>query len=128
MLFKYQNKYKKIVMDMLSLLPTMQFINHLEDEMKWYHDGDNRSLYLWKDQSNNWGGLVAIEEFQHNVLIRRIVLNPINKNPNNINAILNEVNKMYPNKMMIGTIRTARLCNQWNRKHPKLKNGSDNNG
>ncbi|TPR52826.1 hypothetical protein DY042_00975 [Apilactobacillus kunkeei] len=113
MLLKYRTEYKKIAMDMLSLLPDMNKGNHLEDEMNWYEDSDNRVIYLWKNQDDNWAGLVAIEQKNDLLVLRRVVLTPDSWNINNCCSMIDDLNNLYMGKKIVGTMDTTSICEIW---------------
>ena len=62
MLYKYKKDYQKIAMGLLSFIAELKDISRLQSELKWYDAEDNRNLYLWKDDSNDFVGIVGIEE------------------------------------------------------------------
>ncbi|CAI2604305.1 Protein RibT [Apilactobacillus kunkeei] len=117
MLLKYRTEYKKIAMDMLSLLPDMNKGNHLEDEMNWYEDSDNRVIYLWKNQDDNWAGLVAIEQKNDLLVLRRVVLTPDSWNINNCCSMINDLNNLYMGKKIVGTMDTTSICEIWEKRN-----------
>ena len=48
MLYKYKDSYKKIAMGLLSFIPDLKDISHLQTELDWYQKDASRFLYLWK--------------------------------------------------------------------------------
>lgn len=117
MLLKYRSEYKKIAMDMLSLLPDMNKSNHLEQEMNWYHDNDNRVIYLWRNLDNNWAGLIAVEQKEPLLVVRRIVLTPDSWTMNNCCDMLDDLSKLYMNKKIVGTMETTSICEIWEKRN-----------
>ena len=74
MLYKYKKDYQKIAMGLLSFIAELKDISRLQSELKWYDAEDNRNLYLWKDDSNDFVGIVGIEENVVDIQIRSNVI------------------------------------------------------
>lgn len=102
---------------MLSLLPDMNKGNHLEDEMNWYEDNDNRVIYLWKNQDDNWAGLVAIEQKNDLLVLRRVVLTPDSWSINNCCSMIDDLNNLYMGKKIVGTMDTTSICEIWEKRN-----------
>lgn len=98
LLFKYRSEYKKIAMDMLSLLPEINNIDFVGEEIDWYSNSDSRNIYLWKNQENNWAGLISVEEKPKNIIIRRIILTPESWSINNCCVMIDELSHIYLDK------------------------------
>lgn len=121
MLLEFQNHYKKIVFDMLSLLPHMNRINNLKQTFNWYQDDQNRLLYLWKSNSNNWQGLTGVEvkpNLPNLLVIRQLILIPeISHREFDYFRMLDDVKWLYPDRTLIGNLETTRICQAWERSH-----------
>ncbi|MHA8263020.1 reductase [Lactobacillaceae bacterium Melli_B3] len=113
MLLKYKDDYRKIVYDLLSLIPNMNKMDRISEEIDWYSDSDDRNFYLWKDQYDNWSGLLGVEEKKKNVLVRRLVLVPESFTMPNCFAMLDELKRIYLNKKLVGSLETAKICEAW---------------
>ncbi|MBW1605540.1 reductase [Lactobacillus sp. Sy-1] len=110
---KYKDDYQKIVYDLLSLTPNMNKMDRITEEMDWYADSDTRNFYLWKDQNDNWSGLLGVEDKEQNLLIRRLVLVPELFTMDNCFKMLNELEKIYLDKKIVGSLETAKVCEAW---------------
>lgn len=117
MLLKYRLEYKKIAMDMLSLLPGMNQGHHLEDEMNWYEDNDNRIIYLWKNEDDNWAGLIAVEDKGSMLVLRRIVLTPDSWSMNNCCSMLDDLSNLFMDQKIVGTMDTTSICELWEKRY-----------
>ena len=51
MLTQVRNDNQKTVMGILSLLPGLRELAHLNAEIAWYNDRDTRLLYIWQSDS-----------------------------------------------------------------------------
>ncbi|WP_105956086.1 hypothetical protein [Apilactobacillus quenuiae] len=116
MLLKYRSEYEKIVMDMLSLIPDMNN-ELLKSELDWYKNSDNRVIYLWKNENNNWAGMLSIESNNSLLVVRRIILTPDSWNMNNCCVMLNQLSDLYMNKRIIGTMDTTKICEIWEKRN-----------
>ena len=54
MLYKYKDSYKKIAMGLLSFIPDLMDISHLQTELDWYQKDASRFLYLWKNENGDF--------------------------------------------------------------------------
>ncbi|UQS86555.1 reductase [Nicoliella spurrieriana] len=113
MLFKYKDDYQKIVYDLLSLVPNMDKMDRITDEIDWYQDDDSRNFYLWKDQNDNWSGLLGVEDKEQNLLIRRLILVPEMFTLPNCFKMLDELEKIDLGKKIVGSLETAKVCEEW---------------
>jgi riboflavin biosynthesis RibT protein len=117
MLLKYRSEYKKIAIDMLSLLPNMGKGEHLREEMSWYNDQDSRIMYLWKNKDGKWAGLIAIEIKHNFIIVRRLVLTPDSWSMNNCCHILDELSHLYLDTKIVGTMETTSICEIWEKQN-----------
>ncbi|MCK8624078.1 riboflavin biosynthesis protein RibT [Apilactobacillus sp. TMW 2.2459] len=116
MLFKYRNEYKKIAMDMLSLLPEVNDIDFVEEEIEWYSNSNSRNIYLWRNKENNWAGLISVEEKSKNIIVRRIILTPESWSINNCCIMIDALSHIYIDKKVIGTMDTTSICEIWEKR------------
>ncbi|HJF30067.1 MAG TPA: N-acetyltransferase, partial [Ligilactobacillus saerimneri] len=56
MLYKYKNDYQKIAMGLLSFIPDLKDFARLKQEIDWYQAEDNRALFLWKNEDEDFTG------------------------------------------------------------------------
>ena len=108
MLYKYKKDYQKIAMGLLSFIAELKDISRLQSELKWYDAEDNRNLYLWKDDSNDFVGIV-----------RHITVSPAVRNEGVSFKILDDLQNLYSEKKIMGNIETTNLITKW-----EMKNGS----
>ena len=119
MLYKYKKDYQKIAMGLLSFIAELKDISRLQSELKWYDAEDNRNLYLWKDDSNDFVGIVGIEENDDIVIVRHITVSPPVRNEGVSFKILDDLQNLYSEKKIMGNIETTNLITKW-----EMKNGS----
>ena len=119
MLYKYKKDYQKIAMGLLSFIAELKDISRLQSELKWYDAEDNRNLYLWKDDSNDFVGIVGIEENDDIVIVRHITVSPAVRNEGVSFKILDDLQNLYSEKKIMGNIETTNLITKW-----EMKNGS----
>ncbi|ANZ58148.1 riboflavin biosynthesis protein RibT [Fructilactobacillus lindneri] len=119
MLYKYQKDNEKIVLGILSLSKRNNNVKYLKQELNWYNDSDNRNVYLWKDQFNNWSGVIGIEKYKSCVVIRHIILTPDSNTVFNVFRVLDGIQKMYPGEMIMGTLETQDFITKWERNNER---------
>ncbi|UQS85427.1 N-acetyltransferase [Apilactobacillus apisilvae] len=120
MLLKYRSEYEKIVMDMLSFLPNMTN-EHLKNELEWYKASDQRIIYLWKNENNNWAGMLCVECNKDLLVVRRIILTPDSWSMNNCCIMLNQLTDLHINKRIVGTMDTTEICEIWEKRNATKK-------
>ena len=77
MLVKYKNDYEKIAMGLLSFVPDLKPLDHLQTEMALYQNDPEYLLYLWRPaDSQDFAGVVGIQRSQDIILVRHISLMP----------------------------------------------------
>ncbi|GHP12746.1 reductase [Lentilactobacillus fungorum] len=113
MLYQYRKDYEKIAMGLFSLVSELQNMDLVTQEMNWYDDQDNRMIYLWRDQNDNWSGLVGIELRGRQLLIHQLVLTPQSVDQRNYNQLLNELQALYPKYTIIGGFDNKTICAKW---------------
>ncbi|WP_413627349.1 riboflavin biosynthesis protein RibT [Fructilactobacillus vespulae] len=122
MLYKYQTDYEKVVLGILSLSNSHNNIEFLKQEIDWYNSANNRILYVWKDEFNNWAGVLGVEEKNNYVLIRRVTLTPDVNTVFNIFRVLDNLNQIYSNDQIIGTLETRDIIGKWERNNEQQRN------
>ncbi|KRN29433.1 hypothetical protein IV38_GL000317 [Lactobacillus selangorensis] len=113
MLVKYKNDYQKIAMGFLSYLPDLKEISHLQAELKLYQDDETHCLYLWKDDQNNFTGIVGVEEGNDFVLVRHLSFSPSERSETALNQVLDALQAAYPDKKIMGSLETTPLITRW---------------
>ena len=103
MLYQYRKEYEKVTMGLFSLVSELQNMDLVAQEMNWYANKDNRLIYLWRDPSNNWSGLVGIELQGDQLLVHQLVLTPQSISQGNYNRIFDDLQDLYPKyKIVVG--------------------------
>lgn len=105
---------EKTVMGIFSLLPDLKEIQHLKAEMNEYQS-DNRYLYVWhEDPQSQVQGVVGIEIINPElVLVRQLILMPDVRSDANYRAVLTDLQALYPNSFIMGSIATQKLIRMW---------------
>ncbi|CAJ1184730.1 Protein RibT [Fructilactobacillus sanfranciscensis] len=115
MLYRYQKEYEKIVLGILSLSQERSNLEYLKQEIDWYCASDSRNLFIWKDQFNNWAGVIGVETKYDFILLRRITLTPDVNTMFNIFHVLDNLQKIYPDKQIVGTLKNKLIIAKWER-------------
>lgn len=113
MLVNYRNEYKKIAMGLLSFIPDLKDLDHLNTEMTWYLESDRRPMYLWRNDDDHLIGIVCLEIGDDYVLVRRLSFTPSDRTGRNIFALLSAVHDKYPGCKLVGTIETQPIITNW---------------
>ncbi|MBU3851665.1 MAG: N-acetyltransferase [Candidatus Paralactobacillus gallistercoris] len=122
MLYKYRNDYEKIAMGLLSLIPDLQEVDHLQTELRVYTADNNHILYLWKNQpSHDFVGLLGIEVGKDFVLVRHISLSPSDRSVKNIYRMLDDLESLYPHKNIMGSIKLTSVITRWRQYHARTE-------
>lgn len=121
MLYKYKESYKKIAMGLLSFIPGLKEISHLQTELNWYTSESSRCLYLWKNEHGDFCGIVGLEVSDDIIVIRHIALSPAERNEGITYTVLDEVAQLYPSAKMMGSLEVASIITKWERR----KNGRE---
>lgn len=113
MLVKYRKDYQKIVMGLLSFIPSLNNVKRLHDEIFW-STADDHPIFLWKNtESNHFIGVVILEIGSDYVLIRRLSFTPSERTGRNIYSLLDAVASRYPDKRVVGTLTNQMLITNW---------------
>lgn len=113
MLIKYKNDYEKIAMGLLSFIPDLKDVTRINLAIKGYQDTENRDLYLWKNETGNFTGIVGVENDGNVIVVRAISLSPDERHKKVSFLILNAILSLYPDKKIMGTIDTTKLIEKW---------------
>ena len=76
MLLKYRSDYQKIAMGLLSLMPSFKDWDRLQRELAWYQSSDERTLYLWKDDHDDFAGAVGTQVQGDYLIVQLVTLMP----------------------------------------------------
>lgn len=113
MLVKYRDDYQKTTMGLLSYLPDFHKMAHLKAEMQWYAEGTGREMYLWRNEQQQFTGVVGFEQENDFILIRLLALSPQERNDQTRKAILDAVAELFPDRKLMGTIATTPMLMRW---------------
>lgn len=113
MLTQARNDNQKTVMGILSLLPGLRELSHLNAEIAWYNDRDTRRLYIWQSDSRVQGVLGVEFLSQDIALIRHVALTPESRTVTNYFSILSEFQMQSQTAFIMGTLDNQKLINKW---------------
>ncbi|WP_203641118.1 N-acetyltransferase [Levilactobacillus andaensis] len=122
MLLKYRSDYQKIAMGLLSLLPSFKDWDRLQRELAWYQGGEDRTLYLWKDEHDDFAGAVGTETQGDYLIVRLITLMPDKQSPLNNRRMLDQLATAASKKRLMGTLNTAKTIADWEYHHGQEQN------
>ncbi|NLR32572.1 N-acetyltransferase [Levilactobacillus tujiorum] len=117
MLLKYRSDYQKIAMGLLSLMPSFKDWDRLQRELAWYQDGDDRTLYLWKDDHDDFAGAVGTQIQGDYLIVRLVTLMPDKDLTENTWQLLDQLATTLPTKRLMGTLSTAKIIAKWEYHH-----------
>ncbi|ADG41421.1 MULTISPECIES: hypothetical protein [Leuconostoc] len=113
MLAQARNDNQKTVMGILSLLPGLRELSHLNAEIAWYNGNDARCLYVWQDGAQ-LQGVLGVEFLSEDiVLIRHVALTPESRTATNYFAMLSEFQNQNQTAFIMGTLDNQKLINKW---------------
>ncbi|SEM66373.1 riboflavin biosynthesis RibT protein [Ligilactobacillus sp. WC1T17] len=115
MLYKYKNDYEKIAMGLLSFIPDLKEISHLKACLAGYQTDDDRYLYLWKNDTGDFIGIVGIERDtdSHLLMVRHIAVTPAERGHGVTFLMLDALRQLYPDDEFMGSMDTAFLLARW---------------
>lgn len=117
MLLKYRSDYQKIAMGLMSLLPNFKDWNRLQRELAWYQAGDDRNLFLWKDQYDDFAGVLGTERQGTYVIVRLVGLMPDKQSTSNLWQMLDQLATTVPKQRIMGTLATSQIIAKWEFHH-----------
>lgn len=116
MLYKYKTNYEKIAMGLLSFIPHLKDIPHLQAEVQWYSAEADRNLFLWKTQTDDFVGIIGTELNEDVVLVRHLAVSPGARNEGITYQMLDELALRFPDKKILGSMETVNFVTKWERK------------
>ncbi|MGX4644988.1 MULTISPECIES: reductase [Holzapfeliella] len=119
MLIKYKNDYEKIAMGFLSYLDDLKSVENLKEEMKLYQSKSEFVLYLYKEKTNDFIGVLGVQEGAGFVMVRYVSLSPNYRYTPYINDMLSELQYTYPKDLIIGTPENAKLIQNFEESRSK---------
>jgi len=121
MLSKYSDENKKIAMGFLSYIGDLKDLGNLEQELKLYSEDENRQLYLWKSNIDDYSGIVALSFSDRTVFIEYISLNPSYRSQSNIFKIFDDVQQKFPKQVILSNFSLSDELTQWRQNKEKLE-------
>ncbi|PMD70315.1 RibT protein [Companilactobacillus nuruki] len=121
MLNKYSDENKKIAMGFLSYINDLKDLDNMEQELKLYSEDENRQLYLWKSNIEDYSGIVALSFSGKTVFIEYISLNPSYRSQSNVFKIFDDISQKFPKLVMLGNFNLSQQIQQWNKNKKKLE-------
>ncbi|WP_295746470.1 reductase [uncultured Limosilactobacillus sp.] len=113
MLVRYHKDYQKIVMGLLSFIPSLNNVKRLHDEIFW-STADDQPIFLWQTpDGGHFIGVVILEVKDDYVLVRRLSFTPSERTGRNIYSLLDAVAARYPDKRVVGTLTNQPLITNW---------------
>lgn len=113
MLYQYRKDYEKVAMGLLSLVDGLGDMDLVEQQLNWYNENENRRLFLYRDDNNNWTGLVGVEERAGQLIIHQIICTPSDHEQAIYNQMLDELNESYPKLKIIASFSNRIICLKW---------------
>ncbi|MDC2804888.1 riboflavin biosynthesis protein RibT [Leuconostoc suionicum] len=115
MLTQSRQSDEKTIMGILSLLPGLREISHLNAEIAWYHDNEARSLYVWQKESQGQVlGVLGVEIYNNNIaIIRHVALTPESRSVRNYFDMISDYQEQHPEAFLMGTLDNQKLINKW---------------
>lgn len=121
MLNKYSDENKKIAMGFLSYINDLKDLDNLEQELKLYSEDQNRQLYLWKSNIEDYSGIVALSFSEKTVFIEYISLSPSYRSQSNIFKIFDDIQRKFPEYVILGNFNLSDQIKRWRQNKEKLE-------
>src|SRR5690625_527885 len=100
MLIRYKKDLEKNAMRLLSFMPELKDIKILQQTIKEYEENSNWHLYLWREE-DILGAIGVRIENEIDAVIQHISVNPSHRNLGIGNKMVEEVKKMYQEKLNV---------------------------
>jgi len=121
MLSKYSDENKKIAMGFLSYINDLKDLDNLEQELKLYSEDDNRQLFLWKSNLDDFSGIVALSFSKSTIFVEYISLSPSYRSQSNIFKIFDDIQQKFPKQVILSNFELSDNLTQWRRNKEKLE-------
>lgn len=115
MLVRYRPDYKKIALGLLSYVPGLRNMQHLDAEFSWYDATPKRELLLWRDSDGHFTAIVGVEHIYGVLLLRHISITPALRDSDLMFTVLDALQEYHADKMIMGTIAGQKIINAWRR-------------
>lgn len=114
MLTKYnKEENQKITMGFLSYISDLKDMSNLESELKLYDEDENRQLYLWKSNVEDFSGVVALSFSKKTVFIEYISLSPSYRSQTNRFKIFDDISRKFPDYTILGSFDLVDDLRTW---------------
>lgn len=113
MLVEYRNNYQKIALGLLSYVPKIADYQDIHKTLNWYLSQNDRRLFLWKNEVNNFTGIIGIQFIENYVLLRIIVMSAQENRLMDKVRVLNALQDLFSDKKILGTMENVDLITQW---------------
>ncbi|KRL63559.1 hypothetical protein [Lactobacillus psittaci] len=100
MLVTYKKDYEKIAMGLLSFLPDLKNLDNLKEEMRLYDEDCEFKLYLYRENSSDFIGVVGIQVLPDFIMIRYLSLAPGFRSQKTQEQVLQNLQEEYPDKKL----------------------------
>ncbi|AKP66519.1 hypothetical protein [Companilactobacillus ginsenosidimutans] len=118
MLTKYnKDENKKITMGFMSYISELKDMNNLEKELNLYDKDENRQLYLWKSNVEDYSGIVALSFSTKTVFIDYISLTPSYRSQTNTFKIFDDIKRKFPKYTILGSFSLVDQLRLWSEKN-----------
>ncbi|WP_165815165.1 N-acetyltransferase [Levilactobacillus bambusae] len=104
-------------MGFLSLQPDLKSLPLVQSELSWYTESHERALFLWRDNHDNYNGVIGVELSTDFVVVNEMSLTPAANNETDINTILDELDREYPDQRVMCTLPYANEVMRWEQAH-----------
>ena len=101
-------------MGFLSYIPELKDMSNLEKELALYDEDENRQLYLWKSNVEDYSGIVALSFSDKTVFIEYISLTPSYRSQTNTFKIFDDIKRKFPKYSILGSFSLVDQLRQWN--------------
>lgn len=88
-------------------------MSNLESELKLYDEDENRQLYLWKSNVEDFSGVVALSFSKKTVFIEYISLSPSYRSQTNRFKIFDDISRKFPDYTILGSFDLVDDLRTW---------------
>ncbi len=112
-------------MGLLSYISDFKDMDRLNQLMDTYRENEQKHLYLWSDkETDNFVAVIGVE-IGDEVIIRQLAVNPSFRNEGIAHQVLDQLQQIFPNKNMIGTLEMNSIVAHWENANYQANNSND---
>lgn len=100
-------------MGFLSYISDLKDMSNLDQELKLYDEDENRQLYLWKSNVEDYSGIVALSFSQKTVFIEYISLSPSYRSEVNRFKIFDDIKQKFSGYTILGSFDLVDEIRKW---------------